>query len=318
MSTVRYRPVPQIRAYVRHAENPPHPHSLDKQEHMTYAASMPHEPFDFRELGIASSYEAAELERELDVRFSEFTPPQVEIWHRQTLCLEQYARTRTNSSAARAGGVSAYTMTAWERDNVLGFTRRKEIADREFCDGIEELLLARARMPDSPPSLLTAVVRAQMPEKYGSSRYDREHNGDGDGHADGPDTYHRLLADIIQVLQDREGAAEADGLGTASSGEEGASHDVDTADTRNEDSGADPAPTESRHLASPDQSSKEAGLQPAPDASLAAMTSQTEESPTQLAPAPVVPQRAVLNRQQRRKLQRQAKRQKSHLARAPN
>ena len=160
--------------------------------------------YNLRELGINSEYRAAEFEHELGISFSDFTSEQIDTWQRQTICLNQYAYTRTYSSAARAAGVTVYTIEAWERDNELGFVRRKEMADREFCDGLEELLLERARMPESPPSLLSAVLRAQMPEKYRGSRYERDPD-DGPGYeSSGPDTYHKLIADIVRQLQQRE------------------------------------------------------------------------------------------------------------------
>ena len=161
-------------------------------------------PYNLRELGINSEYRAAELEHELGLTFSDFTPEQLDTWQRQTVCLNQYALTRTYSLAARTAGVTVYTMETWERDNELEFVRRKEMADREFCDGLEELLLERARMPDSPPSLLTAVLRAQMPEKYRGSRYERDPDDDPGYSQSGPDTYHNLIADIVRQLQQRE------------------------------------------------------------------------------------------------------------------
>ena len=163
--------------------------------------------YDLKALRINSTYEAAELERELDIRFDDFTPEHCEIWLRQTLCLERYAQTRTCSSAARAGGVTVYTLDAWERDNTLGFVRRKEIADREFCDGLDELLLERARQPDSPPSLLNAVLRAQMPEKY-KPGYDDHDKPDSAGQ---PDFYHKLMADILSRIQEHELASPENG-----------------------------------------------------------------------------------------------------------
>ena len=80
------------------------------------------------------------------------------------------------------------------------FVRRKDMADREFCDGLEELLLERARTPDSPPSLLTAVLRAQMPEKYRGSRYERDPDDDPGYSPSVPDTYHNLIADIVRQM----------------------------------------------------------------------------------------------------------------------
>ena len=285
---------------------------------MTYYAPMSYDIDDLRDLGINYSYQAAEFERELDVRFSEFTPLQREIWRRQTLCLTQYARTRTYSSATRSAGVTVYTMEAWERDNVLGFSRRKEIADREFCDGLEELLFERARMPDSPPSLLSAVLRAQMPEKYGSSRHDRDQDDERDNFANGPDTYHKLLADIIQALQEREDSADADELSPASPNDESASDDPKNPTAENEETGSDVAAPETLDLSLEDQALTGASLTPVPGTSPTKEETRSEDISTPRNPAPSTQNPNDLNRRQRRQLRRQANRRKSHLARAPN
>ena len=210
---------------------------------------MPPMPYNLRELGINSEYRAAELEHELGLTFSDFTPEQLDTWQRQTVCLNQYALTRTYSSAARTAGVTVYTMEAWERDNELEFVRRKEMADREFCDGLEELLLERARMPDSPPSLLTAVLRAQMPEKYRGSRYERDPDDPGYSQS-GPDTYHNLIADIVRQLQQREDPVDD---------EENA--DFTPSEHPSESAGLTPTPGPS------DRASESAGLIPATDPS---------------------------------------------------
>ena len=239
-------------------------------------------PYNLREHGVNSEYRAAELEHELGLTFSDFTPEQIDTWQRQTVCLNQYALTRTYSSAARTAGVTVYTMEAWERDNELEFVRRKEMADREFCDGLEELLLERARMPDSPPSLLTAVLRAQMPEKYRGSRYERDPDDPGYSPS-GPDTYHNLIGDIVRQLQQNE----------------------------------DPIDGEQNGEFTPlEQTSKEAGFTPAPGPS--GEDTPTGEKPRH--PEPSTGNSSNLNRRQRRELQRRAKRngQNSHRARAPN
>ena len=240
-------------------------------------------PYNLRELGVNSEYRAAELEHELGLTFSDFTPEQIDTWQRQTVCLNQYALTRTYSSAGRTAGVTVYTMEAWERDNELEFVRRKEMADREFCDGLEELLLERACMPDSPPSLLTAVLRAQMPEKYRGSRYERDPDDDHGYSPSGPDTYHNLIGDIVRQLQQNE----------------------------------DPIDGEQNGEFTPlEQTSESAGLTPAPGPS-------GEDTPTGDNPRHPEPSTGIssnLNRRQRRELQRRAKRngQNSHRARAPN
>ena len=275
---------------------------------------MPPMPYNLRELGINSEYRAAELEHELGLTFSDFTPEQLDTWQRQTVCLNQYALTRTYSSAARTAGVTVYTVEAWERDNELEFVRRKEMADREFCDGLEELLLERARMPDSPPSLLTAVLRAQMPEKYRGSRYERDPDDPGYSQS-GPDTYHNLIADIVRQLQQREDPVDEEENADFTPSEHpsesaGLTPTPGPSDRASESAGLNPTPNPSDHV------TESAGLKPAPGPS-------GEDTPTGdklRHPAPNKYNSSNLNRRQRRELQRRAKRkgQNSHRARAPN
>ena len=117
-------------------------------------------------LGISSEFIAVETERALDLRFSEFTPEQCDIWRLQTLCLKQYALTPNYERAAQRAGVTVNTIEEWERNNVLGFVKRKEVAELEFSDTINVILLELARKPDSPPLLLSWVLNMHMPEKY--------------------------------------------------------------------------------------------------------------------------------------------------------
>ena len=272
-------------------------------------------PYNLRELGINSEYRAAELEHELGLTFSDFTPEQLDTWQRQTVCLNQYALTRTYSSAARTAGVTVYTVEAWERDNELEFVRRKEMADREFCDGLEELLLERARMPDSPPSLLTAVLRAQMPEKYRGSRYERDPDDDPGYSPSGPDTYHNLIADIVRQLQQREDPIDDEENADFTPSEHpsesaGLTPTTDPSDRASESAGLIPAPNPSDHV------TESAGLKPAPGPS--GENTLTGDKPRR--PEPNTRNSSNLNRRQRRELQRRAKRkgQNSHRARAPN
>ena len=272
-------------------------------------------PYNLRELGINSEYMAAELEHELGPTFSDFTPEQFDTWQRQTVCLNQYALTRTYSSAARTAGVTVYTMETWERDNELEFVRRKEMADREFCDGLEELLLERARMPDSPPSLLTAVLRAQMPEKYRGSRYERDPDDDPGYSPSGLDTYHNLIADIVRQLQQNEDPVDGEQNGEftpleQTSGSADFTPAPDPSDHAPESAGLNPTPDPSDHV------TESAGLKPAPGPS--GEDTPTGDKPRH--PEPNTRNSSNLNRRQRRELQRRAKRngQYSHRARAPN
>ena len=123
-----------------------------------------------KRLGISSPQEAAELEQDLSIRFNDLTPQQCETWRQQSIYLYQYARTRTFTHAVKAAGVSLRTARTWQTENTLGFNQRLELAVLEYTEEIEVLLLERARQPDSPPTFLTMLLRAQMPEKYGPAR----------------------------------------------------------------------------------------------------------------------------------------------------
>ena len=117
-------------------------------------------------LGMKSEYFAAETERALGIRFSEFTPEQCNTWRLQTLCLKQYALTPNYERAAQRAGVPVTAIEEWERNNVLGFVKRKEVAELEFTDSIQVLLQEMAGRPDSPPLLFSWVLNMHMPEKY--------------------------------------------------------------------------------------------------------------------------------------------------------
>ena len=260
--------------------------------------------YNLKALRVASTYEAAEFERELDIRFDDFTPEHREIWLRQTLCLEQYAQTRTYSSAARAGGVTVYTLDAWEREDTLGFVRRKEIADREFRDGLDELLLERARQPDSPPSLLNAVLRAHMPEKY-KPGYDGHDQPDSAGP---PDFYNKFMADMLSQIQERELASLKNGE-TPNHAPAPIDADADT------NPAPDPDPTDADTKTAPDPGPTPQN--PAPSTQNPNPSTPSTVNPSSRNPEPGA-QNPSLSRRQRRELQRkQRKPQNSHHARAP-
>ena len=121
-------------------------------------------------LGINSEFIAVETERALGLRFSEFTPEQCDTWRVQTLCLKQYALTPTYERAAQRAGVSVTAIEEWERNNVLGFVKRKEVAELEFSDMIQVILLKLTLKSNSPSTLLLALLSKHLPEKYGMAQ----------------------------------------------------------------------------------------------------------------------------------------------------
>ena len=128
-----------------------------------------HKDHQLDQLGINSQYEADELERELDIRFDRFSYHGREAWVQQNAYLDAYANTRAVSNAADTAGVTVPTAQAWKFLNTLGFKRRLEIADLRFSDSLQVMALERAREPDAPASLLIALLRAHIPEKFSSN-----------------------------------------------------------------------------------------------------------------------------------------------------
>ena len=128
-----------------------------------------HKDHRLDQLGIISQDEADEFQRELGIRFDRFTYHDRKVWNQQNSYLQAHARTRTVSDSADMAGVTVSTAQAWKYLDTLGFTRRLEIADLRFSDSLQVMALDRAREPDAPASLLIALLRAHIPEKYSSN-----------------------------------------------------------------------------------------------------------------------------------------------------
>ena len=303
-----------------------------------------------QELGIRSEHEAAELERDLGVRFIDFTPEDCDTWIRQSVYLNQYARTHVISFAADEAGVTITTALHWQTDNTLGFKARLEIAILRYTDVLEVLLLERARQPDSPPTFLTTLIRGQMPEKYGPARRSsapRDNNHcDHDQHTNPtvPDNHSESLADLRRELEDlqrltgvdqRDPTPQPDGSDLSPTGEDTSHSDLSPTggDTSHSDlspdggeiqrGGSSPPPDDHGPLEDNDldrspfyQAPLGAGFKPSPVLSPAGEETHGDHAAT--IPQRPAPRTRNLNRRQRRQLQRETKRQKSHRARAPN
>ena len=303
-----------------------------------------------QELGIRSEHEAAELERDLGVRFIDFTPEDCDTWIRQSVYLNQYARTHVISFAADEAGVTITTALHWQTDNTLGFKARLEIAILRYTDVLEVLLLERARQPDSPPTFLTTLIRGQMPEKYGPARRSsapRDNNHcDHDQHTNPtvPDIHSESLADLRRELEDlqrltgvdqQDPTPQPDASDLSPTGEDTSHSDLSPAggDTSHSDlsptggeiqrGGSSPPPDDHGPLEDNDldrspfyQAPLGAGFKPSPVLSPAGEETHGDHAAT--IPQQPAPRTQNLNRRQRRQLQRETKRQKSHRARAPN
>ncbi len=126
---------------------------------------------DYRldQLGIDSQDEADELEHALDIRFDQFTHTDRKDWVEQNAYLEAYAQTGVISDAAAEAHVTIRTAQKWIYLDVLGFRNRLEIAELRFSDGIQLLALERAREPNAPASIIIALLRMHLPEKFAAA-----------------------------------------------------------------------------------------------------------------------------------------------------
>ena len=95
-----------------------------------------HKDHRLDQLGIASQDEADELQRDLGIRFDQFTYHDRKVWNQQNSYLQAHARTRTVSDSADLAGVTVSTAQAWKYLDTLGFTHRLEIADLRFSDSL--------------------------------------------------------------------------------------------------------------------------------------------------------------------------------------
>ena len=274
-------------------------------------------PTLLKKLGIPSPRHAADLERELGIRFNDFTPEHCDTWREQTLYLYQFAQTRTTTHAARTADVTLAAARQWQSDNTLGFNQRLDDAVLEYTDDMEVLFLERTRQPDSPTSFMTTLLRAQMPEKYGPARrstpsrdnhcdHDRGDDQDSE-HTPAPSNNNQpSLADIQRQLEQLQHLTDKAHPNLSPYGGE-------------TQRGGAPTPNDASDLSPTDQAPVEAGFKPALVPS--PTTEETQRGGTPQHPAPST-QHPVpsLTRRQRRELQRKhkRKRQKSHRPRAPN
>ena len=96
------------------------------------------------------------------------------LTQRQRAFLVAYPRCWTISAACGAAGVSRETHYRWLRESE-GYEAAFHNAREEAADRLEGLALERAMNPDLPGSttMLTMLLRAARPEKYGGRRSGR-------------------------------------------------------------------------------------------------------------------------------------------------
>ena len=140
------------------------PQSTTTIEHMHY-----YKEYQLDQLGISSPKEADELQRDLDIRFDQFSYNDREDWVQQNAYLDAFAHTRTVSDAANEAGVTISTAQHWKYLNTLGFKHRLEEAELRFSDSIHVAAVQRVREPNAPVGLLITFLRAYIPEKFSTN-----------------------------------------------------------------------------------------------------------------------------------------------------
>ena len=103
--------------------------------------------------------------------------------------LEQYARTRTKTTAARYAGIHRTTVRLWEVNDTLGFRAKLAAASEVFTDSLEQFAVETAfqMKPNGSPILLLSLLNANLPEKYRSGMAERD------------DTVKNVLAELKQI-----------------------------------------------------------------------------------------------------------------------
>tara|TARA_R110000824_G_C15232376_1_gene678768 strand:- start:13779 stop:14402 length:624 start_codon:yes stop_codon:yes gene_type:complete len=91
------------------------------------------------------------------------------IWDRQDTFLDKFRVIGKPGKAARAVGISRFTVMHWERNDIFGFNERLKVAHADYCETIEQMIDDRLENPQgnrgSDP-LLMFKTKAEMPEKY--------------------------------------------------------------------------------------------------------------------------------------------------------
>jgi hypothetical protein len=90
-------------------------------------------------------------------------------WDRQELFLEAYRHTSLLTHAARAVGISAQCVDKWLSRDVYSFQKRMELARREYCDSVRQMIQTRLSNPQGNRGsdiLLMFEAKAVMPEMY--------------------------------------------------------------------------------------------------------------------------------------------------------
>jgi hypothetical protein len=92
-----------------------------------------------------------------------------ECWDHQEAFLAAYRHTSRVTHAARAVGVSVHAVDKWLSRDVYSFKKRMELARREYCDWVRQIIQERISSPQGNRGsdvLLMFEAKAVMPELY--------------------------------------------------------------------------------------------------------------------------------------------------------
>jgi hypothetical protein len=92
-----------------------------------------------------------------------------QCWGRQEAFLTAYAQLGTILHAAKAAGISRFTVNKWLSTDLHSFKKRMELAHQDHCDHLERMIDERLANPQGNRGsdiLLMFKAKAEMPEKY--------------------------------------------------------------------------------------------------------------------------------------------------------
>ena len=92
-----------------------------------------------------------------------------ECWDHQEAFLAAYRHTSRVTHAARAVGVSVHAVDKWLSRDVYSFKKRMELARRDYCDWVRQVIQERISNPQGNRGsdvLVMFEAKAMMPELY--------------------------------------------------------------------------------------------------------------------------------------------------------
>lgn len=121
-------------------------------------------------------------------------------WDIQQAFLKAYAKCGSVKGAVRARGRENRTSVySWEKEDILGFRERFELARQTYREYLEDLALSRIKGPTGNRGsdvLLMFLLKAHWPEKYREGRVSVD------------DTPKRVMEMLTEMMKDRDRAKD--------------------------------------------------------------------------------------------------------------